>query len=128
MGNALSNPVVWLPRLRLPEHPPGFLLLLDTRDKSHLLRTNLANLRKHWMDAGKPVRTERLRDLEFSNPVEALVSYRSTMGIARAMSGSCVTISKVWPDLCSLRKMSTTICSLASSRLPVGSSAKINFG
>jgi hypothetical protein len=49
-----------------PDHPPGFLLLLDTKDKSALLRTNLAALRKQWMDAGKPVRTERLRDLEFS--------------------------------------------------------------
>jgi hypothetical protein len=47
-------------------HPPGFLLLLDTKDKSSLLKTNLAAFRKHWMDAAKPVRSERLRDLEFS--------------------------------------------------------------
>jgi hypothetical protein len=44
----------------------GFLLLLDTKDKGPLLRTNLAALRKQWADAGKPVRTERLRDLDFS--------------------------------------------------------------
>jgi len=48
------------------DHPPGFLLLLDTRDQSPVLKTNLAALRKQWLDAGKPVRTERLRDLEFS--------------------------------------------------------------
>ena len=48
------------------DHPPGFLLLLDTKDKGPVLKANLAALRKQWMDAGKPVRTERLRDLEFS--------------------------------------------------------------
>ena len=48
------------------DQPPGFLLLLDTRDKTHLLRTNLAALRKQWVDGGKTIRTERLRDLEFS--------------------------------------------------------------
>jgi hypothetical protein len=48
------------------DHPPGFLLLLDTKDKSPQLKTSLAALRQQWMDAGKPVRTERLRDLEFS--------------------------------------------------------------
>jgi hypothetical protein len=48
------------------DHPPGFLLLLDTKDKSPVLKANLAALRKQWMDAGKPVRTERLRDLEFA--------------------------------------------------------------
>ena len=31
-----------------------------------MLKTNLAALRKQWLDAGKPVRTERMRDLEFS--------------------------------------------------------------
>ena len=49
-----------------PEHPPGFVLLLDTRDKAPVLKSDLADLRKQWMDAGKPVRTERLRDFEFS--------------------------------------------------------------
>lgn len=46
--------------------PPGFLLLLDTRDKSAVLRTNLSALRQQWVAAGKTMRTEKLRDLEFS--------------------------------------------------------------
>lgn len=46
--------------------PPGFLLLMDTRDKSPVLSTNLAALRKQWVAAGKTMRTEKLRDLEFS--------------------------------------------------------------
>ena len=42
---------------------PGVLLLLDTRDKSDLLKTNLAALRKKWTDAGKPMRNETMRGI-----------------------------------------------------------------
>lgn len=45
---------------------PGLLLLLDTRDKSSQLKTNLADLKKKWVDAGRTVRSEKIRDLEFS--------------------------------------------------------------
>ncbi len=44
---------------------PAFLLLLDAKDKSDLLKTNLAELRKKWTDAGKPMRAEKIRDTEF---------------------------------------------------------------
>lgn len=44
---------------------PGAVLLLDTRDKSGVLKTNLAALRKKWADSGKPMRTETIRDLPF---------------------------------------------------------------
>lgn len=45
---------------------PAVLFLLDTRDKSGQLKTNLADLRKKWVDAGKSIRTEKIRDIEFS--------------------------------------------------------------
>jgi hypothetical protein len=45
---------------------PAVLLLLDTRDKSAQLKKNLAELRKKWVDAGKTMRTEKIRDIEFS--------------------------------------------------------------
>ena len=45
---------------------PGWLFLLDTKDKSDQLKTNLAGLRKKWTDAGKPLRTEKIREVEFS--------------------------------------------------------------
>jgi hypothetical protein len=45
---------------------PGVLLLLDTRDKSSQLKSNLTDLRKKWVDAGKPVKAEKIRDVEFS--------------------------------------------------------------
>lgn len=45
---------------------PGILLLLDTKDKSAQLKTNLSELRKRWTEAGKGVRTEKIRDVEFA--------------------------------------------------------------
>lgn len=44
---------------------PGVLLLVDTRDMSGQLRTNLATLRRKWSQAGKEVRTEQIRGQEF---------------------------------------------------------------
>jgi len=44
---------------------PAFLFLLDAKDKGDLLKTNLTELRKKWSDAGKPIRTEKIRDVDF---------------------------------------------------------------
>ena len=41
-------------------------MLLDAKDKSDLLKTNLAALQKKWTDAGKPIRTETIRGIKFS--------------------------------------------------------------
>jgi len=48
------------------DQPLGFLLLLDVRDKADVLRTNLADMRKKWVSTGKTIKTEKIRDLEFS--------------------------------------------------------------
>jgi hypothetical protein len=45
---------------------PGMVLLLDAKDKSDLLKTNLAALQKKWTDSGKTIRTETIRDVKFS--------------------------------------------------------------
>jgi hypothetical protein len=45
---------------------PAVLFLLDAKDKSSLLKTNLMMLRKKWSAAGKPIKTEKIRDVEFS--------------------------------------------------------------
>jgi hypothetical protein len=45
---------------------PGVLLLLDTKDKSDLLKTSLATLRKKWADTGKSVYTETICGIPFS--------------------------------------------------------------
>jgi len=45
---------------------PAFLLLLDAKEKRDQLTKTLADLRRKWVDAGKPIKTERIRDVEFS--------------------------------------------------------------
>ncbi len=48
------------------DQTPGFLFLLDTKDKSDVLKTNLINLKKKWVDSGKQLKTDKIRDLEFT--------------------------------------------------------------
>ncbi len=45
---------------------PGWVIMLDTKDKSTQLKTNLAALRKRWADSGRAIKTEKIRDQEFS--------------------------------------------------------------
>lgn len=49
-----------------PDQKPGFLLLIDTKTNSMLLTTNLATLRKQWVDGGKQIKTSKIRDVEFT--------------------------------------------------------------
>jgi hypothetical protein len=44
---------------------PGLILLMDAKDKITPLRSMLAGLRKKWVDAGRIVRVEKIRDFEF---------------------------------------------------------------
>ena len=50
----------------ISDQKPGVILLLDAKDKSGLLKTNLAALQKKWTDAGKNIRTETVRSIKFS--------------------------------------------------------------
>jgi hypothetical protein len=45
---------------------PGLALVIDTQDKSELLKTNLAALKKNWADSGKQIKTLKIRDIEFT--------------------------------------------------------------
>ena len=51
------------------EQTPGFLFLMDSKDKSDALKTNLTNLKKKWVDSGKQIKTEKIRDIEFTTLV-----------------------------------------------------------
>ncbi|HEY2329433.1 MAG TPA: hypothetical protein VGI63_06425, partial [Verrucomicrobiae bacterium] len=62
------------------DQTPGLVLLLDAKNKSGQLKTNLAVLQKKWTDSGKSIRTETIRGIKFSivplssNDVPASVS------------------------------------------------------
>ena len=41
-----------------------WLVLLDSRDKGEQVRKNLEELKKKWLENGKPMKTDRIRDME----------------------------------------------------------------
>lgn len=45
---------------------PGFVLVLDARDKADQLKAKLAEVRKKITDAGKTLKTDKIRDTEFT--------------------------------------------------------------
>ena len=45
---------------------PAWLLLIDAKDKSSQLKTNLADLRKKWIESGRKLKAEKIRDVEFT--------------------------------------------------------------
>ncbi len=65
---------------------PGFVLLLDSKHKGDLLKKNLAELKKKWVDSGKQIKTEKVRDVEFT-----------TLFISGAEMGK--TLEKIFPGL-----------------------------
>jgi hypothetical protein len=49
-----------------PENHFAKLFLLDTKDRAAQLQTNLADIRQKWAAAGKPMKTRKIRDVEFT--------------------------------------------------------------
>jgi hypothetical protein len=49
-----------------PTPLPVCLLLADAKEKSGQLKTNLTDLKKKWLEAGKTLKAEKIRDLEFT--------------------------------------------------------------
>jgi len=45
------------------------IFILDTKDKTAQLRTNLADIRQKWAAAGKPMQTRKIREIEFTTLV-----------------------------------------------------------
>lgn len=56
-----------------PDPLPGLVLILDARDKGDLLKTRLAEVRKKLTEAGQALKTQTIRDVEFTSlPLEGL--------------------------------------------------------
>ena len=49
-----------------PDGQPGFVLLLDTKDRQAALATRLAEFKQKWIDSGNLLKHDRIRDLEFT--------------------------------------------------------------
>ena len=48
------------------EEAKGLLFLVDTGDKTEAMKTNLASLKKSWVDKGKQIKSDKIRDVEFT--------------------------------------------------------------
>jgi hypothetical protein len=48
---------------------PGVVWIIDAKEKSSELKTNLADLRKKWTDSGKKMRTDKIRAVEFTTVI-----------------------------------------------------------
>jgi len=64
------------------EAKPGVLLLVDAGSKADTLKTNLAALRQKWVDSGKQIKTEKIRDIEFATLVASQEDLKKTLGKA----------------------------------------------
>ncbi|MCL5096668.1 MAG: hypothetical protein M1608_03890 [Candidatus Omnitrophica bacterium] len=49
-----------------PVPSPGLVLLIDTKDQSEQLKKALADLKKKWIDSGKSIKNEKIRDTDFT--------------------------------------------------------------
>jgi hypothetical protein len=49
-----------------PDRRFSQVLLIDTKDNASQLRTNLASITKKWIDAGKAIKTQKIREVEFT--------------------------------------------------------------
>ena len=45
----------------------SLMLLIDSKDKSEMLSTKLAELKKKWTESGKELKSEKIRDVEFNS-------------------------------------------------------------
>ncbi len=52
--------------LKSPGGTPSLLLILDSKDHAKELEAKLAELKKKWAGAGKPVRTDKIRGVSFN--------------------------------------------------------------
>jgi hypothetical protein len=49
-----------------PDRHFSQLLLIDTKSRASQLKTNLASITKKWIDAGKSLKTQKIREVEFT--------------------------------------------------------------
>ncbi|HYV32166.1 MAG TPA: hypothetical protein VEO53_13815 [Candidatus Binatia bacterium] len=102
---------------------PGFLFLLDSRDKSGALKTNLAELKNKWVDSGKQVRLEKIRDVEFTTLIFKADDLKKTLSkLFPDPNGNSEALEPPKPD--KPGKEMEFLVGQSDSLLVIGSSAK----
>jgi hypothetical protein len=102
------------------EHPAtnedhyNAVLLLDSKDHAPQLATNLAALQKKWIDAGKTLKTEKIRDIQFTTLM---------------LSSDDFSLQKLLPDLADTNDVANVLSKPAAHKieLTVGQSGSLLF-
>jgi hypothetical protein len=63
---------------------PGYLLLVDAKDRAETLKTRLADLQKKWTEGDRKLKTDKIRDVEFTTYE---FTHAALQGFARAITG-----------------------------------------
>lgn len=104
---------------------PALIILLDARDKSSALKTNLAALKSKWVDSGKQVRSEKIRDVEFTTLISKPEDIKKSLKKAfpgRNEGGEALEPPK--PDGAKPGKDTELLVGQSGSLLLIGTSAK----
>lgn len=79
---------------------PGLVIILDARDKADQLKSRLAELRKKITDAGRTLKTEKIRDVEFTTlPLDMKDTEAPKLGLTFGQVGSVLVAGTVTRDL-----------------------------
>jgi hypothetical protein len=79
---------------------PGLVIILDARDKGDQLRTRLGELRKKITDAGQTLKTEKIRDVEFTTlPLDMKDAEARKLSLTFGQVGSVLVAGTVIRDL-----------------------------
>ncbi len=101
---------------------PGMLFLLDSRDKSAALKANLATLKTKWVDSGKQVRVEKIRDIEFTTLISKSGELRKSLN--KVLPGAGQGDENLEPPKPDDAKGMEIIVGQSDSLLLIGTSAK----
>src|SRR5262245_8581875 len=75
----------------LSEQPPAILFLLDAKDQGAQLKTELAALKKGWLNKGQEIRTETIRDVEFIRFAPASEAAKNSSNILLAVANKALS-------------------------------------
>ncbi|MBI3848807.1 MAG: hypothetical protein HY298_00740 [Verrucomicrobia bacterium] len=102
----------------------GWLLLVDTRDKTNQLKKNLADLKKKWVDSGKQLKSDKIRDVEFSTLVTSSNDFAKVLKKALPVPPPGTPEGFEDPDAKKTQPKNELIVGQTDSLLIVGNSAK----
>ncbi len=112
--------LAFTPAASADKNDSGFLFLVDTKDKSGVLKTNLATLKQKWIDGGKVAKTDKIRDIEFTTLVFSSDDVSKTMDKVLPSTKK----DKEQPEEKKPAKKNEWIVGQSDSLLIIGSSAK----